>query len=184
MIKKTLFNIIFVMSLFILDSVVMHMFPVDYSSRTITFTSMFSFTILILMLRDEDIYEVIYLALFLGLLLDLTTLGGVLVNTLSILLAGLCVYVWSQRLSSTLIETVLLILVSVFIRMIMTYFILILEGYQMASLLKFIQNEVFLTVVVAVVFSFVSFLTLRIRNRILKRYNKRLRQSEESLHYY
>lgn len=181
--NKLLLQFMFIGIALILDGIVMAIFPVDYSFQKYFFNSMISFSLVVLFLRDQTALTTIYMSLFLGLFLDLTTFNGYFVNTACIVASSLILYQWGKRLSFNLLESIMLILVGCFMREVMVYFVAYVQGLYSISFYNFLQKEVFGTVIVNLFLSVIAFYLLRKYNRLYKHNEQRLRRSEKSLWY-
>lgn len=176
-------NLAFLLLCVIIDALVMSFFPVDYTFTRYQFTAGISVMFLTLIILEDDLQSVIIYTLSLGILQDIMTFRGIGIHTLSLLATALFLYYWSKRLSQTLLEVVLMLMMALFFNGVVTYGLAWFQGLVTYSFIIYVSRVLFFTVVVNLLFAFIVFWLNRKKKRLLARHEQQLRRSERSLHY-
>lgn len=134
----------------ILDLIVQSIYSIDFAYQSMFFVPCFSFMALLLSSKRFSLFEMIVSAFVLGLIQELFNGTFLFVYPLVYVLSVLLYTLWSKNLSDTLLETLILLVLMVFVKEIAVFCYYTIMGLSTMSFLTFLIKRCFLTILVGI----------------------------------
>jgi rod shape-determining protein MreD len=154
-------------------------FPQDYAQTHLLFVPQFTFLCILLLTQRKPLAQVILIALTIGIILDFNQSGYIFLNTLTYTVTIYLVYLWLTRVSESMFETLLLVIVAIFCKELMVYAYMLVFNITHLSFIHWFTYREFLTLIGHIPLS----LGLIYLNRIRLNFESRIdlkRRSKES----
>ena len=155
--------------MFMLDIALQTIFPVDFQYQRLFVVFNMGIIALMLDLRKKDFLVVFSIAFVVGLGLDITRYGYFFLSALSLSLTMILIRVWSNQLNESVIELVILAVMSVFIKELVQYLLLLLSGLTSLYPSNWFIYRGFLTLLIHIPLSLVVIYFYRLKNQFLQR---------------
>ncbi len=130
---------------FFIDIVLGILFPIDYALRALIFVPQMTLAAVILSAREMKLTDGLLMALIVGLVLDITHFDFGFINALSFTGSVLVVAIWSQHMSESFYELIILTLVGLFIKESIVFLMVQLAGDSHMSVVTWLARREFLT---------------------------------------
>jgi rod shape-determining protein MreD len=131
---------------FFVDILLGILFPADYALRALAFVPQMTLAAVILTARNLKLSEGLLVALIVGLILDMTHFDFSFIQTIAYMATVLVVATWSQHMSESFYELIILIVVGLFIKEAFVFLMLQLSGNSAMSLATWLAKREFLTI--------------------------------------
>lgn len=130
---------------FFIDVLLGILFPVDYALRTLIFIPHMTLAAVILSTRKLKLTDGIMMALIVGVLLDITHFDFGFVNAIAFTATVLVVSSWSQHMSESFYELIILTLIGLFIKEIIVFLMFQMSGDTHMDVVTWLARREFLT---------------------------------------
>jgi cell shape-determining protein MreD len=130
----------------LIDIILGILFPTDYALRALIFVPQMTLAGVILSVRDMKLTEGLLLALIVGTILDITHFDFGFINAISFTTTVLLVAIWSQHMSESFYELIILTLVGLFIKEIIVFLLYQMSGDTHMSVITWLAKREFLTI--------------------------------------
>jgi len=157
------------------------LFPQDYSYMHLLFVPQLTFMCILLITQRKPLSQVMLIALTIGIILDLNQSGYVLLNTLTYTATIYLVYLWLTRVSESVFETLLLIIVAIFCRELFVYGYMSIFNFSHLTFINWFTYREFLTLLGHIPLSLLFIQLNRIRLDINNNIDQRRRSKESPL---
>lgn len=164
---------------FLIDILLGIFFPVDYALHTLIFVPQMTLAAVILSARDVQLTQGLLMALIVGLILDITHFDFGFVNAISFTATVLAVAIWSQHMSESFYELIILTLVGLFIREIIVFLLFQMSGDTHMSVMTWLARREFLTMLGNIPVIIVCIYLNGIKDDILGRQERQKRAREK-----
>lgn len=129
----------------LIDIILGILFPTDYALRALIFVPQMTLAGVILSVREMKLTEGLLLALIVGTILDITHFDFGFINAISFAATVLLVAIWSQHMSESFYELIILTLVGLFIKEIIVFLLYQMSGDTHMSVITWLAKREFLT---------------------------------------
>ncbi len=140
-------HILFFAFCFLIDIILGILFPLDYALRSMIFVPQMTLAGVILSVREMKLTERLLLALIVGFLLDITHFDFGFINAIAFASTVLVVAIWSQHMSESFYELIILTLVGLFIKEIIVFLLYQMAGDTHMSIITWLAKREFLTMI-------------------------------------
>ncbi len=173
-------NILLITSGFLLDFILLNLFPYDYSMYRMSFVSSAGLVALMLVVKKMKFLDGVLMSFLTGLIFclfmtDETILYAVIFSALSIL-----VYLWAVNMSDSRVELVLMLLSLIFIKELVVFFWFVDGSFDFMLIMIWMQRVLFLTIIGNVPAIIILIYFDNIKNDIAKK-SAQKRKKEEDL---
>lgn len=170
---------IFVLICFLADEVLTVLFPGSYLLNGLLFVSNLGFCAVILTIRKFDFLESVLFAVLWGMFYDFFFANTFLLYAVVFALVACLLRLWSKHMTETLIESLILCIVTIFAKDIMVYFYMYFQRMTALSLMQWAQHYELLTLLANTILMMIIVLLLRIKDDYLFMKEKRIRKGEK-----
>lgn len=170
---------LFVLICFLADNILMVLFPGDYLLQNLLFVSNLGFCAMILTIRRFPFLEAVLFAVLWGMFYDFCCANTFLVYAIIYGLVACLLKLWSKHMTDTLIESLILCVVTIFAKDIMVYFYMVFERITALSLMEWAERYELLTLLANAILVMVIVLLMRIKDDYLFMKEKRIRRGEK-----
>lgn len=150
-----IYYVISILVLFLIDCLFGVMFPYDPSYLSMSFISCLSYMMLIVSTRRQPIRNSLFLAVMMGVVLDIYGNISFLLYTLLLIFMVFIAYFWSRSLTDTLFENFVFIISTLFVYELMIYLFMTFSGSSDLTITSWLIKREFGTIIFNGIFSFI-----------------------------
>lgn len=140
-------NILFVLLCFIADMVLSTIFPIDFALTSMIFVPAMGFVAVVLNTRTMNLTDALIFSFIAGAFYDLFCYDYFLLYAIIFSLIAFLTNIWSIHMTNTLIELVLLTLVTIFVKEVLVYSYMNISNLTNMTVMIWLQKRLFLTIV-------------------------------------
>lgn len=171
-------NVFFVLGCFVIDGILMTLFPSSFLMRSQIFIPSIGFCAMVLTIRKFDFINACLFACCFGMFYDFFYAQTFLTYAIIYTVIAMIVCVWSKHMTDTLIELLILSISTLFVKELVVYFLMYLQGLTQMSLQNwFVEREFNTLIINSLLLCIIVFLT-RIKDDYLKIKESRIRKEE------
>lgn len=172
-------HVLLVLAGFLGDELLMILFPGSYLLDGLLFVSNLGFCTMILTIRRFSLLDAVLFAVFWGGVYDFCFANTFLVHAIIYGIVACLLHLWSRHMTDTLIESLILCIVTIFAKDLMVYFVMYFERISALSLMEWAEHYELLTLLANTILAMVIFFLLRIKEDYLFMREKRIRRGEK-----
>lgn len=163
----------------IMDQIIHVIFPSDYLIYNLLFIPNLAFCCMILTVRSWKLIDACIFAFIFGMFYDYFLAQTFLVYAMTFSVVVCLVRVWTKHITDTLVECIIICIVTIFAKDLIVYFYMIFMGVSSISFMEWLQTYELLTVVGNGLLSIGLYYILRKKNELLTNKDKRQRKGEK-----
>ena len=164
---------------FLADEILMVLFPGDYLLNGLLFVANLGFCAVILTIRKFDFLESVLFAILWGMFYDFFCANTFLVYAIIYGITACLLRLWSKHMTETLIESLILCIVTIFAKDIMVYCYMVFQRITTLSLMEWAEHYELLTLLANTILVMIIVLLMRIKDDYLFMKEKRIRKGEK-----
>lgn len=176
-------NYIFIFFAFLIDGAIESVFHVDYAIHSMYFVPAFGFSSLVLTIRKMEFTDALILSLFSGMFYDFFFANTFLVYTILFPLICIIVKSWTKHVGDSLIENIIIAMTSVFVMQFLVYIYMVVFNQTTIPFGMWIQQRMFLTLLVNGLFVIILYFLINIRDRYIHKKELKIRKDEKIFIY-
>lgn len=173
-----IFHILFIASCFIADLVLAALFPISFEPMALVFIPCLGFSALVLSSKHMNKMDAFLLFVLFGLLVDYFLTDTFLLYTVVFALCSLIVSQWQKHLMDSLIESVLLVIATIFVKEFLVYLFMSITSMTEIALMDWVLRRLTLTLLINGCFVFVIVFAMRFADDIASAHERKIRKEE------
>lgn len=173
-----IFHILFIASCFIGDLILAALFPVSFEPMAFVFIPCLGFSALVLSSKHMNNLDSFLLFIFFGLLVDYFLTDTFLVYTIVFGMNALIVNQWQKHLMDSLIESVLLVIATIFVKEFLVYLFMSITSMTQMALMDWVLRRLALTLFINGCFVFVIVFAMRFAEDVASAHERKIRKEE------
>ena len=138
-------HLLFVVFCFLIDEVLMILFPNSYLVDTLMFIPNLGFCAMILTVRKFNLIDTCLFAFGCGMIYDFCFANTFLIYAIVYTLVACLLHLWSKHMTDTLIESLILAIVTIFVKDLLVYFVMSFQGISEIPFLLWAEQFELLT---------------------------------------
>lgn len=171
-------HILFVFICFVLDSILLVLFPNNFNAQGLMFTPSLGFCAMVLTIRKFEPINGYLFAISFGMFYDYFYADSFLTYALVYAFIAFVLHVWSKHMSDTILETVILCISTIFVKDLVVYFFMIFNKMTTMGIITWFINKEFLTIVANAVLVLILIYLLRVKDDYLEMKDRQIRKEE------
>ncbi len=173
-----LFHYLFILVCFLLDELLMVLFPNSFDPYSMIFVPCLGLSALVLASRHMDKTDALLIFLGFGMFYDFFVVREHLIYALIFVLLSFIVRIWSNHMMESVLESLLLVISTIFVKELIIYLYMLMSQVTQMNIALWLTNRLFLTLLVnGVLVVVIIFASRTIEDFILMR-EKRIRKEE------
>ena len=172
-------HVLFVLLGFACDELLMILFPGSFLLNGLLFISNLGFCMMILTIRRFSLLDAVLFAVLWGGMYDFCFANTFLVYAIIYGITACLLHLWSKHMTDTLIESLILCIVTIFAKDLMVYFVMYFERITALSLMEWAQHYELLSLLANTIGAMVIYYLLQIKEDYLFMREKRIRRGEK-----
>ena len=173
-----LFHSLFILACFLLDGLIMILFPNSFDPYAMTFVPCLGLSALVLASRHMDKTDSLLMFLMFGVFYDFFVTREYLIYALIFVLLSFIVRIWSNHMMESVLECLLLAISTIFVKELIVYLYMLMSQVTQMRIALWLTNRLFLTLLInGVLVVVIIFASRTIEDYILLR-EKRIRKEE------
>ena len=170
---------VFVFICFILDEILMVLFPGSYLLNDLLFIANLGFCAMILTIRKFDFLDSVLFAVLWGMYYDFFCANTFLAYAIVYGIVACLLRLWSKHMTETLIESLVLCIVTIFAKDLLVYFYMYFQRVTALTFLEWAERFELLTLLANAILVMIIVFLMRIKDDYLFMKEKRIRRSEK-----
>lgn len=171
-------HVIFVLVCFLIDEILMLLFPNSFLINDLLFVSNLGFCAIMLTVRKFDRTDACLFAFGFGMFYDVVFANSFLVYAVIFLIVSALMRLWSKHMTDTIIESLILCIVTIFAKDFLVYLYMSMSRTTEISFMDWAEKYELLTLLVNATLSMVIVFMIRIKDDYLKMKAIRVRKGE------
>lgn len=172
-------HVIFVGICFIVDEILMTLFPNSFLVNDLLFISNLGFCAMMLTVRKFDWLDTCLFSFSFGLVYDVVFANTFLTYAVVFTIVACLLRLWSKHMTETVIESLILCIVTIFAKDILVYFYMSLQRTSEISFLAWAEKYELLTLLVNAILSMIIVLMIRIKDDYMRMKAVQMRKGEK-----
>lgn len=172
-------HILLVLLCFLTDEILMVIFPGNYLLNGLLFISNLGFSAMILTIRKFSFLDSILFAVAWGMVYDFVFAQTFLVYAIVFGIVACLLRLWSKHMTDTLIESLILCIVTIFAKDLLVYFYMYFNRITALSLMNWAEHYELLTLLANTILVMIIVFLMRIKDDYLFMKEKRIRRGEK-----
>ena len=172
-------HLLFVVFCFLIDEVLMILFPNSYLVDTLMFIPNLGFCAMILTVRKFNLIDTCLFAFGCGMIYDFCFANTFLIYAIVYTLVACLLHLWSKRMTDTLIESLILAIVTIFVKDLLIYFYMSFQRMTEMSLTLWAERYELLTLLANAILAMVIVYLIKIKDDYLEMKARRIRKGEK-----
>ncbi|MEG1474326.1 MAG: rod shape-determining protein MreD [Longicatena sp.] len=172
-------HLIFVLICFSLDEILISVFPNSYLLNDLLFIPNLGFCAMILTIRKFDFIDSCLFSFGCGMIYDFVFANSFLVYAIAFTIVACLLQLWSKHLTDTIIESLILCIVTIFVKDLLVYFYMSFQKSTNMSLMEWAEKFELLTLLANAILVMVIVFFIRIKDDYLKMKALRIRKGEK-----
>lgn len=172
-------HVIYVLVCFLIDEILMTLFPNSFLINDLLFVSNLGFCAMVLTVRKFDWINTCLFAFGFGMFYDIMFADTFLVYAFAFTIVACLLRLWSKHMTETIIESLILCIVTIFVKDLLVYLYMSLQRATELSFLEWAEKYELLTLLVNAILSMVVVFMIRIKDDMLKMKAIRVRKGEK-----
>ena len=173
-------NIIYIIIAFLLDNFINLISFNNFSYQNFVFVPSFVFVASLILFSEDDFYYGLFKIFIIGIISDVIFLNPIFAYTISYIIAFVLLKLWQKNLGRSMLETIILFTILVFIKEISIYSMYTITNYISMPFESFMINRCIITVILNIFTIIILFFLLEVK---INHDNRKaiIRKSNESL---
>lgn len=172
-------HLLFVVFCFLIDEVLMILFPNSYLVDTLMFIPNLGFCAMILTVRKFNLIDTCLFAFGCGMIYDFCFANTFLIYAIVYTLVACLLHLWSKHMADTLIESLILAIVTIFVKDLLIYFYMSFQRMTEMSLTLWAERYELLTLLANAILAMVIVYLIKIKDDYLEMKARRIRKGEK-----
>lgn len=172
-------HIVFVLACFVIDEILMILFPSSFLVNDLLFVANLGFCAIMLTVRKFDWINTCLFAFGFGMVYDVMFANSFLLYAFVFTIVACLLRLWSKHMTDTIIESLILCIVTIFAKDLLVYLFMSLQKATDISFLEWAEKFELLTLLVNAILSMVIVFMIRIKDDYLKVKAIRMRKGEK-----
>lgn len=174
-----LMNILFVFCSFLVDGLLMRLFPADMAMQSVFFISNLGFCAMVLTLKEYDSLNAYLFAICWGIFYDYFYAGTFLVYAVTFALIAFLMQLWSKHVTDTIIESLIICISTLFVKDCVVYFYMKFQSLIQMDIATWFLHREFLTILLNAILVILAVGIIHLKNDFLERRERRIRKEEK-----
>ena len=172
-------HLLFVAVCFLLDELLILLFPNTYLVDTLLFIPNLGFCAMILTVRKFDIVDTCLFSFGCGMIYDFCFANTFLVYAMIFMMVASLLHLWTKHLTDTIIESLILAMITIFVKDLLVYYYLDFQRIMNMDFMLYVERYELLTLLGnAILVMFIVFF-IRLKDDYLERRARRIRKGEK-----
>lgn len=171
-------HILLVLMAFGIDEIITVCFPNSFLVNELLFIPNLGFCAMILTLRKFDFLDSCLFAFVFGMFYDFLFANTFLTYAIIFTIVGILLQLWSKHMTDSLIESLILCIVTIFVKDMMIYLLMSFQKTTNITLINWMEKYELLTLLTNAILSMFIYFLLRIKDDYLKMKALRIRKGE------
>jgi len=172
-------HILFVGICFIIDGVLMTLFPNDALGMDLMFISNLGFCALVLTIRKFTYTDGCLFAICFGMFYDHFFAHAFLVYAIAYFVIACVIHVWSKHMTDTVLEMLILCISTIFVKDCVVYLCMFFTRMTSLSILPWFVNTEFLTILANAILVLILISLIRLKDDYLEMKERQIRKEEK-----
>ncbi|MGX8852051.1 rod shape-determining protein MreD [Amedibacillus sp. YH-ame10] len=172
-------HVIFVLLCFLVDEILMILFPNSFLINDLLFISNIGFCAIMLTIRKFDWINTCLFAFGFGMFYDVVFANTFLVYAFIFTIVACCLRFWSKHMTDTVIESLILCIVTIFAKDFLVYLFMNLQRTTDISFMVWAEKYELLSLLTNAILSMIIVFLIRIKNDYLKMKAIQVRKGEK-----
>lgn len=172
-------HILFVVSSFLLDSILMNLFPNNLVGLQLMFLSNIGFSAMVLTVRKFSFIDGAIFAVITGMIYDYVFANSYFVYAIAFLLIACIIHFWSKHMMDTVLESLILCISTIFVKDFVVYFIMYFSGDTMISFKEWFMSREFLTILGNAILVLILVIAIRYKDEVIEMKEHKVRKEEK-----
>lgn len=173
-----LVHVMFVSVCFLIDGILMTLFPNDNVGTQLLFISNLGFCAMILTIRKFEPINGYLFAICFGMVYDHFFANSFLVYAIVYCAIAFVIHVWSKHMMDTVLESIILCISTIFVKDLMVYCIMIFNRMTMLDIQTWFMTREFLTILANSILVLILISLIRIKDNYLEMKERQVRKEE------
>lgn len=171
-------HVLFVSICFIIDGILMTLFPNNALGTDLLFISNLGFCAMVLTIRKfEPINGYLFAACF-GLVYDYFFANSFLIYILVYAAIAFVIHIWGKHMTDTILESIILCISTIFVKDLMVYCIMIFNQMTYIDIQTWFVTREFLTILANAILVLILISLIRIKDDYLEMKERQVRKEE------
>ncbi len=171
-------HVLFVGACFLLDGVLMMLFPNDAIGTDLMFVSNLGFSALVLTIRKFDFTDSCLFTILFGMFFDHYFANVFFIYAIAYLLVACLLPIWSKHMTETVLESLILCISTIFVKDCVVYFCMFFGRMTTLSIQTWFVNVEFLTILANAILVLILISLLRLKDDYLEMKERKGRKKE------
>lgn len=169
---------LFVAACFLIDGVLMALFPNNASFTDLMFISNLGFCALILTIRKFNLIDSCLFAICFGMFYDHYFANTLLIYAIAYCFSAFVVHFWSKHMTDTVLESLILCISTIFVKDCVVYFCMFFNRMTGWSIQTWFVNYEFLTILANAVLVLILVSCIRLKDDYMETKERKVRKEE------
>ncbi|MCI8540821.1 MAG: rod shape-determining protein MreD [Erysipelotrichaceae bacterium] len=169
---------LFVASCFLIDGILMTLFPNNAMGTELMFIANLGFSALVLTIRKFDFIDSCLFAILFGMFYDYFFANVFLLYAVAYFISACLLPIWSRHMTETVLESLILCISTIFVKDCVVYFCMIFGRMTTLSIQNWFVNVEFLTILANAILVLILIFLLRLKDDYLEVRARRGRKKE------
>lgn len=172
-------HILFVACCFLIDSILMTLFPNNLMGTELMFISNLGFCAMVLSIRKFEPINAYLFAICFGIFYDYFFAHAFLTYALVYFFIAFVIHMWSKHMSDTILESIILCISTIFVKDFVVYFFMFFNRVTRLNIQEWFITREFLTILANAVLILVLISLIRIKDDYLEMKERQVRKEEK-----
>ncbi len=172
-------NILFVFVSFLIDGIIMALFPADSAMQSVFFVSNLGFCAMVLTLKEYESINAYLFTICWGIFYDYFYAGTFLVYAIVFAFIAFLMQLWSKHVTDTILESLIICISTLFVKDCVVYFYMRFQSVIQMDIATWFLHREFLTILMNILLVILAVGIIHLKNDYLKRRELRIRKEEK-----
>lgn len=174
-----LVHIFFVAVCFLIDGILMTLFPNDVTGSQLLFISNLGFCAMVMTIRKFDYINSCLFAISFGMFYDHFFANSFLVYAIAYMLIACVIHIWSKHMMDTALESIILCISTIFVKDCVVYFCMFFNRLTSLGIQAWFVKYEFLTILANAILVLILISLIRLKDDYLEMKERQVRKEEK-----
>ena len=172
-------HVLFVIVCFLIDGILMVLFPNDTALSDLVFVSNLGFCALVLTIRKFSLTDSCLFAACFGMLYDHYFANTLFIYAIAFFCSAFVVHFWSKHMTDTVLESLILCISTIFVKDCVVYFCMFFNQMADLSIQTWFVKVEFLTILANAILVLILISLLRVKEDYIEKKERQVRKEEK-----
>lgn len=174
-----LIHVLFVLLCFLIDGILMTLFPNNALGSELLFISNLGFCAMVLTIRKFEPTNAYLFAICFGMFFDHFFASSFLVYAIAYFFIAFVIHVWSKHMMDTILESIILCISTIFVKDCVVYFCMFFNQMTTLDIQTWFVTHEFLTILANAILVIILISLIRIKDDYLEMKERQVRKEEK-----